>query len=126
MSDPHASPARMVLSTAARLMKGSVPGWPRQIGQVSECGGAPKRFSHRQNILVCVESWTCTSRPITGSQLWFFEGLARTASATAVLPPARDRGLGPVMGRRLLEGVGKTQHHRVLERSAEDLRADRQ
>src|SRR5688572_27585525 len=126
MRAPQARPARMVLSTAARLMKGSVPGWPRQTGQVRELGGAPKRFRHRQNILVRVESWTCTSSPITGSHFGCREALTLISSATAVLPPARDRRLGPVMGGGLLVSVGEPQHSRVLERPSQDLGADRQ
>src|SRR5262245_42094781 len=105
MVAPQASPARMALSTAARLMKGSVPGCPRHTGQVSELGGAPKRFSQEQNILLRVESCTWTSRPMTGSQRGCLDALTAGAGlATAVLLPSADRRLGPVVGGDLLEG----------------------
>src|SRR5258708_10639620 len=48
---------------------GSVPGSPRQIGQVSLFGASPNRVEHAQKILELVRSWTCTSNPITGSYL---------------------------------------------------------
>ena len=81
ISQSSASPIWIALSTAAWLITGSTPGWPRHSGQVSVLGSAPKRFSHAQNILVAVFSWTWISRPITGSQ-----------SAAAHAFPARSAG----------------------------------
>ena len=52
----------------ARWSIGSVPGWPRQTGQVWTFGSSPKESSQPQNIFVFVESWTWISSPITGSQ----------------------------------------------------------
>jgi hypothetical protein len=49
------------------LTTGSVPGRPRQTGQVNVFGGSPKLSAHEQNIFVFVESWTWISSPMTGS-----------------------------------------------------------
>ncbi len=51
-------------STARRLMNGSEPGMPWQTGQVAVLGGAPNTARQPQNILVTVESWAWTSRPM--------------------------------------------------------------
>src|ERR1041384_6840699 len=126
MREPQARPARMALSTATRLITGSEPGWPRQTGQVSEFGGAPKRFSHPQNIFDRVESWTWTSRPMTDSQPAWAEAGRGSALATAGLLPPADRGLFPVEARRLLEGVGEPERHAILEGAGEDLGPHRQ
>ena len=53
--------------TAWRLSTGKAPGRPRQTGQTLVLGASPKRLRQAQKILVCVRSWQCTSRPITGS-----------------------------------------------------------
>ena len=53
--------------TACALTTGSVPGWPRQTGQVCVLGGSPNDSAHEQNIFVFVLSWTWISRPMTGS-----------------------------------------------------------
>src|SRR5260370_24512964 len=70
-----ASDARVAISTTRLFKIGSVPGRPRQIGQVLLFGASPNRFEHAQKILDLVRSWTCTSNPITGSYL------ARTSGA---------------------------------------------
>ena len=49
------------------LATGSVPGRPRQTGQVRVLGSSPKLSSQPQNIFVRVLSWTWISRPMTGS-----------------------------------------------------------
>src|SRR5579862_2110365 len=61
------SAAWIASSTAWRLRTGKAPGRPRHTGQTLVFGGAPKLVGHPQNIFVRVASWTCTSRPITGS-----------------------------------------------------------
>ncbi len=55
--------------TARRLRTGSVPGNPRQTGQVAELGGAPTVTGQAQNILERVRSWAWTSSPMTGKTL---------------------------------------------------------
>ena len=63
-----ASAVRIVHSTAVRLITGSVPGIPRQSGQTKVFGSASAYpAGHRQNILLAVFNWQCTSSPITGS-----------------------------------------------------------
>ncbi len=62
-----ASAVRTANSTARRLITGSVPGMPRQIGQVWLLGGAPNVVAQPQNILERVASWACTSSPMTVS-----------------------------------------------------------
>ncbi len=64
---PVASAARIASVTAWRLRTGSAPGRPRHTGQTLVLGASPKRLRHPQKILVAVRSWTCTSRPMTGS-----------------------------------------------------------
>ena len=58
---------RIADSTAAALTTGSEPGRPRHVGQTWELGSAPNSLAHPQNILVAVDSSTCTSMPMTGS-----------------------------------------------------------
>src|SRR5213593_5306159 len=53
--------------TASWFVTGSVPGWPRQIGQVRVFGSSPNERAQPQNIFVRVFSWTWISRPMTGS-----------------------------------------------------------
>src|SRR5262249_24671126 len=65
-----ASEAFTAIATASRFKTGRAPGSPRQTGQVFELGGAPNLVEQPQKILVWVRSWTCTSRPITGSYFW--------------------------------------------------------
>ena len=67
MSQFSASPMRMADSTAAWLSTGSDPGSPRHTGHTWVLGSAPNSLAHPQNILVAVDSSTCTSSPITGS-----------------------------------------------------------
>jgi hypothetical protein len=54
---------------AVRLGTGSAPGRPRQVGQMLTLGSSPKLARHPQNILERVMSSTCTSIPITASQV---------------------------------------------------------
>src|SRR5262245_42804318 len=86
-------------------MVGSVPGCPRQTGQVCTFGSSPKESSQPQNIFVLVESWTWIPSPITGSY-----------SATG----------RPLEADRPLEGVGSVEHARVAEGRPRDLEADRE
>src|SRR5580658_3749683 len=67
MAQFKAIAAFIASSTASRLRTGRAPGRPRQTGQTLVFGGAPKLVGQPQKILVRVASWTCTSRPITGS-----------------------------------------------------------
>ena len=67
ISQPSASPIISPNSTAWALVTGSVPGRPRQTGQVRVFGSSPKLSSQPQNIFVRVLSWTWISSPITGS-----------------------------------------------------------
>jgi hypothetical protein len=53
--------------TASAFVTGSVPGWPRQIGQVCVFGSSPNDSSQLQNIFVRVRSCTWISTPITDS-----------------------------------------------------------
>src|SRR5690606_16080000 len=66
-----ARPVSITSSTARRLMAGSVPGRPRQIGQVREFGSSvPSEgglVGHGQNIFESVRSCACTSMPMTVS-----------------------------------------------------------
>src|SRR5262245_15859420 len=59
----------MVASIAARLATGSEPGSPRQVGHTWLFGGAPNVVGQPQNIFELVPSSTCTSSPITGSNV---------------------------------------------------------
>ena len=54
---------------ASRFRTGSVPGKPRQTGQVAEFGGAPTVTGESQNIFERVFSWAWTSSPMTGKTL---------------------------------------------------------
>jgi hypothetical protein len=51
------------------LSTGRAPGIPRHTGQTFVLGGAPNLVEHEQKIFVAVRSCTCTSSPITGSNL---------------------------------------------------------
>ena len=66
-SQPSAMPIISPKCTASALVTGSVPGRPRQTGQVRVLGSSPKDSSQPQNILVRVASCTWISSPITGS-----------------------------------------------------------
>src|ERR1022692_2174358 len=59
--------ASVANSTAFLFRTGRAPGRPRHTGQTFGFGGSPKRVEQEQKILVAVSSWTCTSRPMTGS-----------------------------------------------------------
>src|ERR1051325_2480583 len=87
-------------------MTGSVPGRPRQTGQVCVFGGSPKLSSQPQNIFVRVFSWTWISRPMTGS-----------SSGT---------GCAPVEAERLLQHVSRVQQAVLAEGRAAQLEAGRQ
>src|SRR3954471_9190166 len=88
------------------LATGSVPGSPRQTGQVRVLGSSPKLSSQPQNIFVRVSSWTWISRPMTGSS----SGI---------------RG-APIEADRLLERVRRVEDPVLAEGGAGDLEADRQ
>ena len=53
--------------TASAFVTGSVPGWPRQTGQVRVLGASPNDSAQPQNIFVRVLSCTWISTPMTGS-----------------------------------------------------------
>src|SRR5579872_590504 len=59
--------ASVANSTAFLFRTGSAPGSPRHTGQTFVFGGSPNRVEHEQKIFVAVSSWTCTSKPMTGS-----------------------------------------------------------
>ena len=59
---------RITDSTPLAFITGSAPGRPRQTGQTWVFGSAPNSVGQPQNILVCVPSSTCVSRPMTGSK----------------------------------------------------------
>ncbi len=67
ISHSSASPIISPKCTASALVTGSVPGWPRQIGQVCVFGSSPNDSAQPQNIFVRVLSWQWISRPMTGS-----------------------------------------------------------
>ena len=67
ISQPSAIPIISPYGIACALATGSVPGSPRQTGQVRVLGSSPKLSSQPQNIFVRVLSWTWISRPMTGS-----------------------------------------------------------
>ena len=61
----------MTSSTARRLIDGSVPGMPRQIGHTREFGSSVPSgggaVGQGQNIFDSVRSWAWTSMPMTVS-----------------------------------------------------------
>src|SRR5690554_7837235 len=59
----------MAYSKTILFKTGSVPGIPIHTGQHFEFGIPPNSVEHPQNILLFVESSTCTSSPITFSYL---------------------------------------------------------
>ena len=67
LASPSARPIMSPKWIARSLASGSVPGRPRQTGQVSVFGGSPNDSAQPQNIFVLVASWTWISRPMTGS-----------------------------------------------------------
>src|ERR1700723_746787 len=69
MRQPSAIAASTAKSTTLRFSTGKAPGRPRQTGQTLVLGGSPKRVEQEQKIFDTVKSWTCTSKPITGSYL---------------------------------------------------------
>ena len=107
---PSARPIISAKCTACALTTGSVPGRPRQTGQVRVFGGSPKLSSQPQNIFVRVSSWTWISRPMTGSQLGH-RGCLHGASRKSIAA---------------LERVGGVEQRVLAERRAGELEADRQ
>src|SRR5579871_4869713 len=109
-----ARPVFSVYSTAVRLMTGSTPGMPRQIGHTWVFGGEPAySVGQPQNILLRVASWTWHSRPMTASYLRASAGAGRV-SVVAVMEDfpgwAPPRGDGrrvlrsPMLRRKFAEG----------------------
>src|ERR1700720_700273 len=86
MAQFSAMAALIPSSTAWRLSTGKAPGSPRQTGQTLVLGGAPKLVAHPQKILVRVESWTCTSRPMTGSYLAIGSTAMLEAMGFSIIP----------------------------------------
>src|SRR5271163_984569 len=64
---------------------GKAPGSPRHTEQTLLFGGAPKPVGQPQKILVRVLSWTCTSRPITGSYLAIASAVASSVALEDML-----------------------------------------
>src|SRR5436305_10022195 len=100
--------------TASAFVTGSVPGWPRQIGQVRVFGSSPNESAQPQNIFVRVASWTWISSPMTGSY---------TRSGTWVSPSATARH-PLVEGGRALERMCRLEDTVLAERRAGELDAD--
>ena len=71
MWQSSAMPVSITSSTARRLITGSVPGMPRQIGQTrvfgSSCWPSGADVGQLQNIFDSVFSWAWTSMPMTVS-----------------------------------------------------------
>src|SRR3989442_14776881 len=95
MSQLSASAVFRQASTAARFGTGRTPGRPRQTSHTYVFGGAfSGATAQPQNILVFVFGWTCTSMPITTSQL--------SIPPTPTLSPEGERGGPPRCASRLL------------------------
>src|SRR5436190_16837249 len=107
MSHSSASAIMRTKWTARALSVGSVPGWPRQTGQVRVLGSSPKDSAQRQNIFVRVCSCTWISRPMTGSN-------------------SGKEGSCGVESDSLLERVGGVQEAVLGESRSGNLEADRQ
>src|SRR5882672_11219811 len=104
-----ASDARVAISTTRLFKIGSVPGRPRQIGQVLLFGASPKRLEHAQKIFELVRSWTCTSNPITGSYLASTSGAIPTVSGADFTMQREIIALGdylPVKMRTTVQSAG--------------------
>src|SRR5580658_2463049 len=76
--------AWMAISSARPFNTGSAPGSPRQTGHTFVLGGAPNPVAQPQKIFVRVLSWTCTSRPITGSYFAISSGVATPETPEAM------------------------------------------
>ncbi len=72
MSQLSANPVLMASFTARSLRTGKVPGMPVQTGHVCVLGRPPNSVEQPQNSFESVESWTCTSSPITIVTLGLF------------------------------------------------------
>src|SRR5258707_10312600 len=75
----------MANSTARLFNTGSVPGRPRQTGQVFAFGASPNCVEQPQKIFVLVRSCACTSRPITASYLVMISGAIPISAASLVI-----------------------------------------
>src|SRR3954453_10452289 len=102
---------------ASALGTGRLPGRPRQTGQVSVLGGAPKASAQLQNILVLVASWTWISKPMTVS---YWVAVVSVAVMSAGPPGRRVEADG------LFQRVGRVEHAVLAERRARELEADGQ
>src|SRR5438552_7917413 len=92
--------------TASAFVTGSVPGWPRQTGQVRVLGSSPNDSWQPQNIFVRVCSCTWISSPMTGDH-------------------SAKEGPRRVESDSLLERVGGVEQPIFGERRPGDLEADR-
>src|ERR1700752_93338 len=88
MSQCSASPIRIADSTAASFSTGSEPGSPRHTGHTWVLGSAPNVVAQPQNILVAVDSSTCTSRPSTGSKRAMTSSYSSKSGPAATLMPS--------------------------------------
>src|SRR5688572_19197425 len=103
-------PVSTVSRSASSLATGSTPGSPRQTGQTLVLGDAPNSLAQPHHILERVLSWTCVSRPMTGSYS------IRSAEIGTFFVP----------GGGLFVGVGEAKESAFAERFAEELQADGQ
>ena len=62
-----ARPNLTAMRTAASFSTGNTPGSPKSTGQAKLFGGAPNWLAAAEKILLCVASWTWTSKPMTAS-----------------------------------------------------------
>src|SRR5258706_14275435 len=106
-----ANDARVAISTTRLFKIGSVPGRPRQIGQVLLFGASPKRLEHAQKIFELVRSWTCTSNPITGSYLACTSGALPTLSGADFTMTIEIIAFGDYLTVKLLASVPRADRH---------------
>src|ERR1700679_862045 len=105
--------ARLAISMTRLLRTGSVPGRPRQTGQVLELGASPKRVEQAQKIFVLVRSWAWTSRPMTGSYLARISGERVVSVAVFGIVvkgnySIRGKGVGGLEESLVVDGIRET------------------
>src|SRR5690606_3480696 len=97
--------------TACSFSTGSVPGSARSTAQACVFGCAPKAALAPEKIFDCVESCTCTSRPITVSH--------------CIRRPSLQNRRAPVPVGHLLEAVRDIEQSGLAEIAADQLQAGR-
>src|SRR5882724_4639909 len=113
MCAPIAKPNLMARSTAPLFSTGNTPGNARLTASACVFGSAPKLVDAAENILLLVESWVCTSRPMTISHSIFMS-----------LQPDILRN-ATVMIRHQLVLMRNVQHLRLGEIITNDLQPNR-